>query len=140
MANEYIRKNMILLCGNILREDSDVLRRPAGGPAAGFSVTSGTDNWELFRKRKPDMAIQPVGLTGIEEAKTFKKTVNDRLRNKGSEVRFWYPSRNMRDLCRGILNSGPLPEPLKCTSQEIDWAMQDSDKVRTMWIPERTRP
>lgn len=139
-ANEHIRRNMILLCGNILREDADVLKRPAGGAAAGYSVTSGADNWALFRKRKPDMAIQSVGLTGVEEAEAFRKTVNDRLGKRGSEIRFWYPPRNMKDLCRRILNAGPLPEPLKCTPQEIDWAMQGSAKVRTMWIPERTQP
>jgi len=139
-ANEKVKETMILLCNSILREDPDVLRRPAGGAAAGYSSASGSDNWEIFREKKADKSIQPVGLTGVEEAKAFGKMVNDRLKKNGSNIRFWYPSRDMKDLCRGLDSFSPLPAPLKCTSQEIDWAMQGSDMVRTMWIPGRTQP
>jgi hypothetical protein len=139
-ANEHVRKSMILLCNNVLREDANILNRPAGGAAAGYSSASGTDNWEFFRKKKPDQAIQPVGLTGADEAIAFRKMVNDRLRANGSKIRFWYPSREMKDLCRRLGAGKPLPAPLKCTAQEIDWAMQDSDEVRTMWLPPRVQP
>ena len=139
-ANQHVKESMILLCNSILREDADVLERPAGGAAAGYSSASGTDNWEFYRKKKPDQAIQPVGLTEVDEAIDFRKRINDRLRENGSKIRFWYPSRGMKDLCRGISRRKPLPAPLRCTAQEIDWAMQGSDEVRTMWIPGRAQP
>jgi hypothetical protein len=139
-ANEHVKETMILLCNRILREDASVLEMPSGGAAAGYSSASGADNWEFFRKKKPDQAIQPVGLTGVEEAAAFRKRVNDRLRENGSKIRFWYPSREMKDLCRGLSSRNPLPAQLRCTAQEIDWAMQGSDEVRTMWIPERVKP
>ncbi len=136
-ANQNVKDAMILLCNRILREDADVLERPAGGAAAGYSSASGTDNWEFFKKKKADRPIQPVGLTGAEEAEAFVKRINDRLKKDGSKIAFWYPPRDMKDLCRGLDHGRPLPAPLRCTSQEIDWAMQGSGKVRSMWIPAR---
>ena len=119
---------------------SDSERGSAGGAAAGYSITSGTDNWEFYKQKKSDTPIQPIGLTSAEEANDFVRKVNRRLRKNDSDMRFWYPSRDMRDLCRGVAKTKPLPEPLRCTAQEIDWAMQGSKKVRTMWIPERQHP
>ena len=139
-ANEQVRRTMMLLCNKILREDPDVLSRPSGGAAAGFSITSGTDNWEFYKQKKPDTPIQPIGLTSVEEANVFVRKVNRRLRKNESDMRFWYPSRDMQDLCRDVVKDKPLPEPLRCTAQEIDWAVQGSKQVRTMWIPERQLP
>ena len=139
-ANQKVKETMALLCNRVLREDSAVLSRPAGGAAAGYSITSGTDNWKFYKKKKPDTPIQPVGLTGPDEARVFVKTVNEFLRKKGKKNRFWYPSREMKDLCHGLANGNRLPAPLRCTPQEIDWAMKGSNKVRNMWIPARKLP
>jgi hypothetical protein len=96
-ANEKVKETMRLLCNSMLREDPDVLRKPSGGAAAGYSSASGTDNWEFFKRifkiKKEDKPIQPVGLTGPEEAEAFYKKVSATLREKGSPAQFSYPSR-----------------------------------------------
>ncbi len=139
-ANRKVKETMAFLCNQVLREDPAVLSLPAGGAAAGYSITSGTDNWKFYKKKKPDTPIQPVGLTGADEARTFVRTINKLLRKKGRKNRFWYPSREMEDLCRGVNSANRLPAPLRCTPREIDWAMKGSSKVRTMWIPARKLP
>ncbi|NNF80743.1 MAG: hypothetical protein HKN05_22185 [Rhizobiales bacterium] len=139
-ANQKVKQTLAHLCKRVLREDREVLNRPAGGAAAGYSITSGTDNWKFYKKKKPDTAIQPVGLTGPGEARDFVKATNAHLKRKRSKIEFWYPSRAMKDLCQGVLKADRLPAPLRCTPQEIDWAMQASKKVRTMWLPTRKHP
>ena len=143
-ANEHVGHSIRLLCNSIFREDPDVLRRPAGGAAAGYSIASGTDNWKFFRtlftKKPEDKPIQPVGLTGPEEASAFRKRVNDKLTALGRPEHFWYPSRDMGDLCEALGQHEQLPAILQCTPQEIDWAMSGSNEVETMWIPARTQP
>ncbi len=136
-ATAEVKKSLKLLCGRILRADPDVLRRPAGGANAGYSSASGTDNWEMTSDKKTDLAIQPVGLTGADEAKAFYQRVADALKEDGSDAEFSYPSRDYPDFCTNILADEPLNEPLQCTAQEIDWAMDDSDRVKSMWIPAR---
>lgn len=136
-ANRETRRTLKLLCNRVLREDAAVLAKPSGGAPAGYSSASGTDNWKIFSKKPRDRAIQPVGLTGRDEAHAFYESVNERLKQRGGPARFSYPSRDMADLCRGLAGSGPLPAPLQCTQQEIDWAMQGSDRIRTMWLPPR---
>ena len=137
-TNANVKKTLQLLCKSVLREDANVLSKPAGGAAAGYSSASGTDLWKLGKKKKKDQAIQPVGLTGIDEAKAFYKNVSARLRAKGSSAYFSYPSRNMKDLCKGLEGSRPLPKPLQCTPLEIDMASHGSKEVKTMWIPARS--
>ncbi|MCP5083648.1 MAG: hypothetical protein GY948_18325 [Alphaproteobacteria bacterium] len=139
-ANQKVKNTLAHICKKVLREDRQVLSRPAGGAAAGYSITSGTDNWKFYKKKKPDTAIQPVGLTGPAEARAFVKATNAHLKRKRSKIRFWYPSGKMKDLCQGVLKAKSLPTPLRCTPQEIDWAMQASKTVRTMWIPGRKHP
>jgi hypothetical protein len=143
-ANEHVEHSIRLLCNSVFREDPEVLRRPAGGAAAGYSIASGTDNWEfirtLFTKRPKDKPIQPVGLTGPEEASAFRKKVNDKLKARSGPAHFWYPSRDMGDLCEALDQQEQLPAILQCTTQEINWAMQGSREVETMWIPARTQP
>jgi hypothetical protein len=143
-ANEKVKETMKLLCNSMLREDADILRRPSGGAPAGYSIASGSDNWKffekIFEKQDEDKPIQPVGLTGPEEAETFYEKVSAKLREEGSPIQFFYPPRNMSDLCKGIDGPKPLPAPLQCTSPEIDWAMLGSDAVKSMWIPARTQP
>lgn len=140
LANRKVKETMALLCSKVLREDAEVLRRPAGGAAAGYSITSGTDNWKFYKKKKPDSPIQPVGLTSAEEARAFVKATNNHLKRKRSGIEFWYPSRRMKDLCQVLAKTKRLPVPLMCTPQEIDWAMQGSKKVGTMWLPSRKLP
>lgn len=158
-ANVHVGKIMRQLCSRVLREDAAVLRKPSGGAAAGYSIASGTDNWEilksvwkngkngklenlkgLWKRDREDKPIQTIGLTSPEEAEAFYRAVNERLRKKGGPEHFWYPPRSMKDLCRGLGAAGPLAVPLQCTPQEISWAMDGSDRVQTMWIPKRPAP
>lgn len=143
-ANEQVAPTLRLLCGRIFKEDPEVLRRPAGGAAAGYSIASGTDNWEFFwrliRQQAADKPIQPVGLTGPEEAIAFRQRVNDELKTKGGPAHFWYPSRNVEDFCQALDRQDQLPAALQCTAQEIDWAMSGSKEVESLWIPARTQP
>ena len=136
-ANAHVRKTIRFLCGSVLREDDSVLAKPAGGAAAGYSSASGTDNWAFFRQERPAQPIQPAGLTGAAEAEAYREAVNAKLDGDSSLAEYWYPSRDMSDLCDGIAGAGPMPAALQCTPQEIDWAMQDSDRVATMWLPAR---
>ena len=138
-ANEHVAKSMNLLCNSILREGGDVLQKPAGGAAAGYSSASGNDKWNPLKKKIADRPIQPIGLTGPKEAEAFYKSVNDALRKKGSPAQFWYPSRNMKDLCQGVNGSKPLPAPLRCTAHEISSAVRGSDDVKSMWMPRRAQ-
>lgn len=143
-ANAQVAQTLRLLCERVFREDPEVLRRPAGGAAAGYSIASGTDRWKflewLFRTGPPDKPIQPVGLTGPEEAEAFYKSVNVLLRARGGPAHFWYPSRDMPDLCQALARGEPLPAALQCARQEIDWAMRGAQEVETLWIPARTLP
>ena len=149
-ANEHVATTLRTLCDRVLREDADVLRQPAGGAAAGYSITSGTDGWEYLKfwkwKRKKyfweikpeDTPIQPVGLTGPEEAKAFYEKVNDELKAQGGPKHFGYLPREVGDLCLAIKPHHPLPAALQCTRQEIDWAMRGAREVETLWIPARS--
>lgn len=139
-ADEEVGKVLRLLCDRVLREDTEVLAKPAGGAAAGFSSASGTDNWRFYERKRKDRAIQPVGLTGPEEARAFQLEVNNRLIDGGSPERFWYPPREWGDLCAALVSEEPLPPALQCTAKEIDWAMSGSNEVGTLWIPPRTQP
>lgn len=136
-VNREVRRTLKMLCNRVLREDASVLAKPSGGAAAGYSSASGTDNWKVFSKQPRDRAIQPVGLTSREEAHAFYKSVDKKLQRRGGPARFSYPYRDMADLCRALGSPGPLPAPLQCKAREIDWAMKDSDRVRTMWLPPR---
>jgi len=136
-ANMEVKKFLRLLCRNILRADQSALKKPAGGANAGYSSASGTDNWRVFNKKRPDLAIQPVGLTSAEEARAFYADVTRRLKKEGTAAEFSYPSRAYPDFCAAILAGGPLKAPLQCTDREIGWAMSDSRRVRSMWIPAR---
>jgi hypothetical protein len=143
IANEKVGQTIQLLCDNIFREDPEVLRRPAGGAAAGYSIASGTDRWkfwEYFKERPEDIPIQPVGLTGPEEAIAYRKMVNDNLKEKGGPAHYWYPPRDAGDFCKDLDRQDQLPSALQCTQQEIDWAMSGSNEVGTLWIPARTQP
>lgn len=143
IANEKVGQTVRLLCDNIFREDPEVLRRPAGGAAAGYSIASGTDRWkfwEYFKKRPEDIPIQPVGLTGPEEAIAYRKMVNDNLKEKDGPAHYWYPPRDAGDFCKDLDRQDQLPSALQCTQQEIDWAMSGSNEVGTLWIPARTQP
>jgi hypothetical protein len=139
-ANEIVGTTVRMLCDSILREDPEVLRRPAGGAAAGYSIASGADDWKFMKDQPEDRPIQPVGLTGTAEAEAFHKSVNDSLAGKRSRAHLSYPSRDLGDLCESLAPHDPLPATLQCTSQEIDWAMSGSDEVDTLWIPARTQP
>lgn len=138
LANRHVRRSLNLLCNRILREDAAILARPSGGAAAGYSSASGTDNWKVFSKKPRDRAIYPAGLTSRAEAHAFYQSIDEELKRRGGRARFSYPSRDMDDLCRELARPGPLPAPLQCTTQEIDWAMQGSDRVGTMWMPPRS--
>lgn len=138
-SNVGVKRALGLLCQKVLREDANVLRMPAGGAAAGYSSASGTDLWKPWKKRN-DRPIQPIGLTSIQEAKAYYKNVSDRLKRKGSRAQYSYPSRDMKDLCKAVIGNRSLPKPLRCTPQEISWAMAGSNKVKTMWIPARHLP
>lgn len=136
-ANAQLRQSLNYLCSKVLREDPEILSQPAGGAPAGYSSASGTDLWNLLGPGKRDRPIQPLGLTGVREAEAFATTLNERLIASGSQARFWYPSRHERDYCLGIAGRAPLPKALQCTAQEIDWAMENSASIATMWIPPR---
>lgn len=136
-ANAHVKKTIRYLCASVLREDRTVLAKPAGGASAGYSSASGTDNWEFYRKDRTAQPIQPAGLTGAAEAEAYRETVNAKLDGDGSHAEYWYPSRDMADLCDRIAGSGPMPAALQCTPQEIDWAIHASDRVATMWLPAR---
>ncbi|MGB5475142.1 MAG: hypothetical protein WBQ78_16915 [Gammaproteobacteria bacterium] len=138
-SDEEVGKVLRLLCDRILREDTAVLARPAGGAAAGFSSASGTDNWRFYERKRKDRAIQPVGLTGPEEAQAFQIEVNNRLIELGGPERFWYPPRDWGDLCAAIGPEESLPPVLQCTAKEIEWAMSGSREVQGMWIVPRTQ-
>jgi hypothetical protein len=120
-----------VLCDRVFREDPEVLKRPAGGAAAGYSIASG------FKTRSEDLPIQPVGLTGAEETEAFYRRINEALEEKGRPMRLWYPSRDMGDLCAGLDSPAQIPAALQCTQQEIDWATSGSKAVKNMWIPAR---
>ena len=141
-ANHAVGQAVDYLCDNVFREDAEVLRRPAGGAAAGYSIASGTDNWvsvfAFWRKRPKDQPIQPVGLTGPEEARAFVARVNEDLKSRGRPPYFVYPSRDADDFCEGSGQRDELPAALRCTRQEIEWAMDESEKVENLVIPPRT--
>lgn len=140
-SNEEVEGIVDFLCAKVFKEEPEVLRSPAGGAAAEYSSTSGNDNWTLLTrlwKRQPVATpIQPVGLTGSLEAKEFVKSVNDGLRRRRSSMQFSYPSREAADFCEDAGHREVLPTALRCTSQEIEWAMSDSDDVSGLWIPSR---
>jgi hypothetical protein len=46
----------------------------------------------------------------------------------------------MDDLCAGLAPPAQIPVALQCTAQEIDWAMNGSAEVKSMWIPARPQP
>lgn len=137
VANSAANRILTSICRKVLREDAATLARPAGGAAAGYSSASGTDNWKILAKKKPDRAIQPVGLTSAEEAEAFYQAVNLRLKRSGHAAQFSYPARDMADLCKALITKEAFPRQLQCTRDEIDWAMEGSPKVGTMWIPAR---
>jgi hypothetical protein len=139
-ANEEVGRIIRVLCTRVFKEDPEVLGKPAGGAAAGYSIASGSDNWEFFKERSEDRPIQPVGLTGPEEAEEFGRRVSEELREKGGPAHYWYPPREAGDFCAGLDHEDPLPQALQCTPQEIDWAMSGSPIVESMWIPPRIRP
>ena len=136
-ANAHVKRTIRFLCSSVLREDKSVLSKPAGGAAVGYSSASGTDNWEFFRQNRTAQPIQPTGLTGAAEAEAYREAVNAKLDGDSSHAEYWYPSRDMADLCDGIARAGPMPAALQCMPQEIDWAMHVSDRVATMWLPAR---
>ena len=140
-SNEAITQASSYLCENVLREDPEVLARPAGGAAAGYSIASGTDNWErifmFWRPQPEDRPIQPVGLTGPEEARDFVAGVNRELESWDRPPWFSYPARSDADLCEGIRRREALPDALRCTLEEIGWAMEGSSPVDLLVIPPR---
>jgi hypothetical protein len=140
IANREVRKTLKLLCNRVLKEDASTLNQPAGGANVGYSSASGTDNWRGLKKKLPDRAIQPVGLTSAEEARAFYRNVDRDLKKDGYDAGFSYPSRDVPDLCRNILSSNELHPTLQCTKGEILWAMNGSGKVKTLWIPARALP
>jgi len=139
-SQAHVTRSLRYLCRFVLREDEAVLQRPAGGAAVGFSSASGTDNWAILAGPRRDRSIEPVGLTGEAEARAFHRDVAARLKRRGSQVQYSYPSRQMGDLCKALSAGAAVPEPLRCTSNEIGWAMAGDEKVRSMWIPARPLP
>jgi hypothetical protein len=138
-ADEVVGAAVRLLCHSVLREDPDVLRRPAGGAAAGYSIASGSDRWRLLEEQTEDRPIQPLGLTGTEEAEAFRRSIDARLANRHRRARYWQPPRALDDLCKGLGPRDPLPAGLQCTPEEIEWATSASDQVETLWIPPRAQ-
>lgn len=140
-TNRAVGQAVDYLCGNVLLEDPEVLRRPAGGAAAGYSIASGTDNWAtvftFWREQPKDRPIQPAGLTGPDEAQDFVARVNEELKRKGRPPYFIYPSRADSDFCEGLGQPDGLPKALRCTRQEIEWAMDGSSVVDELVIPPR---
>jgi hypothetical protein len=139
-SQTQVRQSMLYLCQSVFREDEAVLRRPAGGAAAEFSSASGDDNWAVLQDSRRDRAIEPVGLTSTAEARAFHVDVAARLRRRGSPAQYSYPSRDMTDLCAALTTQAAMPEPLRCTANEIGWAMSADDSVSSMWIPARPLP
>lgn len=141
-ANEGVLQSVDHLCNHVLRMDPEVLRRPAGGAAAAYSIASGSDNWErvllFWRKQPEDRPVQPVGLTGPGEARAFVASVNGDLERWGRPPWFTYPSREAGDYCEALAQRGTLPEPLRCTQEEIGWAMEGSDVIDPLVIPPRS--
>jgi hypothetical protein len=78
-------------------------------------------------------------LTGPEEARAFIARVNEDLKSLGRPPYFVYPSRDAGDLCEGSGQRDELPAALRCTRQEIEWAMDESEKVENLVIPPRSR-
>jgi hypothetical protein len=142
-ADAAVERVVDYLCDRVFREDPEVLRRPAGGAAARYSIASGSDNWAsvftFWRKQPPDRPIQPIGLTGPEEAKAFVARVNDELAEEGRPPHFFYPSREERDYCEGFERRDSLPAALRCTQQEIEGAMRGSRALEDLLIPPRSR-
>ncbi len=140
-ANEAVHETVEVLCNRVLRADPDVLGRPAGGAAAAYSIASGSDNWErvflFWRKQPKDRPIQPVGLTGSAEARAFVDRVNNELEGFGRPRWFTYPSREAGDYCAALAQRGTLPAPLRCTAQEIEWAMEGSEVIEPLVMPPR---
>ena len=140
-ANRAVAGATRYLCENVLRADREVLARPTGGAAKGYSIASGTDNWArvftFWRPQPRDRPIQPVGLTGPDEARAFVARVNQQLESMGRAPYFAYPTREAVDLCEEIARTGTLPEALRCTPQEIGWAMEASPEVDPLVIPPR---
>ena len=84
-----------------------------------------------------DQPIQPVGLTGAAEARAFVAWVNRELQRAGRAPYFAYPSREVGDYCAELADTGRLPEALRCTADEIGWAMEASPEVDPLVIPPR---
>ena len=137
LANEQVAATLGMLCDRVLREDPDVLRRPAGGGAAGFSSASGTDYSEGCGAPGPDRAMQPIGLTGEAEALAWQRSITAALADDG--IQFWYPPRDLGDLCAQLRAPEGLPVALQCSDEEIDWAAIGAPEVETMWVPPRAQ-
>lgn len=135
-TNKEVKKMLNLICRKMLREDNKTLDKPSGGAAKGYSSASGSDNWDFGSKKREDKAIVPLGLTSPEEAHVFYQSVGKALKDKEG-IDFYYPRREMEDLCKSLITAETLPEPLACTDQEIGWARRDSEKIDTMWMPSR---
>ncbi len=140
-ADHAVAEAVGYLCANALRASPEVLARASGGAAAGYSIASGTDNWAtvfaFWRPRPVDQPIQPVGLTGAAEARAFVAWVNRELQRAGRAPYFAYPSREVGDYCAELADTGRLPEALRCTADEIGWAMEASPEVDPLVIPPR---
>lgn len=135
-----VTKTLKYLCRNVLRQKASLLLMPAGGANKGYSSASGTDNWRFLSGQRPDLAIQPVGLTSAKEARDFYRSIQTRLKEMGSKAEYSYPSRDMPDLCANLLGGRPVHRSLQCTNQEIEWATTGSERVGTMWLPARDLP
>jgi hypothetical protein len=142
-ANAAVEHVVDYLCDEVFREDPAVARRPAGGAAAEYSIASGSDNWArvftFWRQQPPDRPIQPLGLTGPEEAQAFVARVNEGLAQQGRPPYFVYPSRAEGDYCDGFEREGSLPAALRCTPQEIEGAMSGSRELEGLLLPPRSR-
>ncbi|MEP0943852.1 MAG: hypothetical protein ABJH63_04840 [Rhizobiaceae bacterium] len=137
VASQAVRKSLRHLCQNVVRYDPATLSRPAGGASAAYSSAGGSDYWRLLAKQLPDKPIQPVGLTSAAEAEAFYRGVAAKLMAKGEQAEYFYPSRDMPDLCKQVLGRGPLHPALQCTKVEIESAMRGNSRVETMWLPAR---
>jgi hypothetical protein len=142
-ANGAVERVVGYLCDRVFREDPEVLKRPAGGAAAYYSIASGSDNWAsvltFWREQPPDRPIQPVGLTGPDEAAAFVAWVNQELVRQGRPPFFAYPSRDTGDFCEGAGQPSALAPDLRCTADEIRAAMSASRVVEGLTIPPRVR-
>jgi hypothetical protein len=142
-ANGAVEGVVGYLCDRVFREDPEVLRRPAGGAAAYYSIASGSDNWAsvftFWSKQPPDRPIQPVGLTDPDEAAAFVAWVNQELVRHGRPPWFAYPSRDAGDFCEGADHPRALHPALRCTAEEIQAAMSASPRVEGLTIPPRGR-